>query len=686
MAKIELTKRDDLGIIVIQNPPFNQLSSEVFEELEAALADIKEDSAIKCFIITGRGLFSAGADVKEIWDIAREKNKEKGLALLAKANAVVNMIEKMDKPSIAAVDGFCLGGGNELTMACTARIATDQTKFGQPEIGLGIMPGMGGTQRLPRLVNIEKALTMLIAGTLVSAKDAASLGLVDRVVSQKQLIPTTKELALDLIGQTATTDKWSEVNKEVIDGFHKTIRQEKFKILTSSKSAEAVGAILDAVQRGLALPFDEALELEQQLFVDLVMKDSAMEGLAKFLKINLNKKEDKAPTEQSSNGENLSEEYELLKETAITFARNEIAPKVKQMEADHNVTPELIQQMAELGFFGACFPENYGGVGLGKTGYCMIIEAITRMHASTATLFGAHVGLACGAVYIGGNEEQKQKYLRAGIEGKMIGAFALTEPEAGSDSGNIQTMAEKKGDKWILNGRKQFITNGDIADFVVVIAQTDKFLRKDGLTAFIVESSWSGFSIGKVEDKMGIRASRTTELIFENLEVPEENLLGQVGQGFKVFMKTLNGGRLALAAGCLGAAKEAFEMAYKHAAERRQFDSSLIGFQAIQFYFAEMRSKIYLMETGIYEAARKADAGIDIRLDAAILKLSCSEMSSDVIDTALQIIGGPGYMEEDPPIARMYRDARINRIFEGTSEMQKLLIFKEVFITQGKIE
>lgn len=297
---------------------------------------------------------------------------------------------------------------------------------------------------------------------------------------------------------------------------------------------------------------------------------------------------------------------------------------------------------------------------------------------------GVHVGLGSNPIAMFGTEEQKQKYLVPAIKGEKIGAFALTEPEAGSDEANIQTTAKKVGNKWILNGTKQFITNSDIADFIIVIAQTDKFLGISGLTSFIIDTNSPGFSVIRREIKMGIKAARTCAFVLENFEVPGENILGEVGQGFKIFMNTLNGGRLGLAAGCLGAAKEAFKLAYEHASQRVQFGKSLIEQEVIQFYLAEMRSQIYLMESAVYRAAKDADSGRDVRLEAAILKLTCSEMCSEIIDKALQIFGGYGYIE-DYPIARMYRDARINRIFEGTNEIQKLMIFKEIFKSGGII-
>ncbi len=370
------------------------------------------------------------------------------------------------------------------------------------------------------------------------------------------------------------------------------------------------------------------------------------------------------------------EELNLLRDMVRDFAKNEIAPRVEEMEEKEEIPKDLIDQMAELGFFGIMFPEEYGGTGMGKLGYCIMQEEISRVHASTSVLIGASEGLAGGALMLDGTEEQKKKYLTGIAEGKLIGAYGLTEPNAGSDAGSIQTTAVKDGNEWVINGRKIFITNGGIADIVIVYAVTDKSLGpKGGITAFIVETDWNGFSVGKVENKMGIRATNTAELIFEDLRVPNENVLGQVGIGFKNALTTLDYGRLTLACGCLGAAKEAVDMALKYAQERQQFGQPIAKFQTIQNYLAEMAIDVFAIESMTYRVAWMADQNMDIIREASIVKNFASEVSDRVIDKALQIHGGYGYIK-DFPIERMYRDSRINRIFEGTNEIQKYIIYK----------
>lgn len=663
-----------LATVKFKNPPHNVLSAEVLNGLEEILANLKSDEKVKAVIIQPDGVFSVGANVDEIWDIAQSRDKVKGQELLTKVNNIVDSIENLGKPVIAAIDGYCLGGGNEIAMACTARIATTQAQFGQPEINLGIMPGMGGTQRLPRLVNLKKALQLLIIGNIIPANEALEIGLVDYVVSPEELPKQVILLVKDVL------QKPIEREKKIFDSeeFERIVKSDDFTALIKTKSADAAEAIINVVRLGMAGSLEDGLKIEQKAFADLVMKESAVERMAEKMP-HLRPKETVLAA-----AEDKSEEYEMLRKMVREFADNEIKPHIAQMEAEHSVKPEIIRQMAELGLFGVSFDEKYGGSSMGKVGYCTVIEELSRIHGSTAVVFGAHVGLACGALDIAGTEEQKQKYLRAGIEGKMIGAFALTEPEAGSDAANIQTKAVKKGDKWVLNGSKQFITNGDIAGFVIVIAQTNPDVGQNGLAAFIVESAWPGFEAGKNANKLGIKASRTTELYFTDLEISEKNMLGGIGQAFKIFMKTLNGGRMGLGAGCLGNAKGAFQEAYEHAYNRIQFKKPILEQQMIQSYLAEMRSKIHLMEVAVYDAARKADCGIDTRLESAILKLTCSEMEGFVVDTALQILGGQGYIEEYP-MARRWRDHRINRIFEGTNEIQKLFIVKEIIRSQGKI-
>lgn len=372
-----------------------------------------------------------------------------------------------------------------------------------------------------------------------------------------------------------------------------------------------------------------------------------------------------------------TEEQQMLREMVRDFTNNEIKPIASKIDADEKIPRELIDKLAELGILGVSFPEEYGGSGFGETGYCIAQEEIARGCMSTATFIGAHQSIGTNAIYLGGSEELKQKYVVPLAKGEKIGAFCLTEPQAGSDSFNLKTKAYRDGDDWVLNGEKLWITNGSIADVVSVFARTEK-----GITAFAVETSTPGFSAGPAEKKMGIKGSTTNAITFDNVRVPKENMIGQDGRGFLIAMKTLDAGRLGLGAACLGAAKELLEMSAKYAKERVQFDTTISNFQAIQFMLAEMAVLIYNMESIVYRTAADYDLKKNISKQSAMVKYFCSESLDKVADYAVQIHGGMGYSRE-LPVERFYRDSRINRIFEGTNEIQKSIIAHDVLKKNG---
>jgi alkylation response protein AidB-like acyl-CoA dehydrogenase len=374
-----------------------------------------------------------------------------------------------------------------------------------------------------------------------------------------------------------------------------------------------------------------------------------------------------------------TDEQKMLRDMVRDFVDSEIRPVAMKIDEDEKIPPELIKKMAELGLLGAVFPPEYGGGGFGEVGYCLMQEEIARACMSTATFIGAHQSIGSNAIYIGGSEALKQKYLVPLAEGRMIGAFALTEVLAGSDSFNVRTKARQEGDVWILNGEKMWITNGGLADVVSVFARTDR-----GVTAFVVETKWPGFQAGPAEKKMGIRGSTTNAITLDNVRVPKENMIGDDGRGFIIAMKTLDAGRLGLGAACTGAAKDLLERSTKYAKERVQFDVPISQFEAIQFYLAEMAVMIYAMESIVYRTAADYDAGKSVARQSASVKYFCSESLDKVADMAVQIHGGMGY-SRDLPIERVYRDSRINRIFEGTNEIQKVVIAKEVLKKNGKM-
>lgn len=338
---------------------------------------------------------------------------------------------------------------------------------------------------------------------------------------------------------------------------------------------------------------------------------------------------------------------------------------------------ELLDKMAQTKYTSVTIPQEYGGAGADYVSYAIIMEELSRRCASTGTYATAAASLVSLPILNYGTEEQKQKYLRGIASGEMIGAFGLTEPGAGSDASAQQTTAELDGDYYILNGRKTFITNAPICDFAIVIAVTDRSKGLKGTTAFIVESNWEGFSHGAHEDKMGIRGTQTSDLIFENVKVPKENLLGKEGIGFKIAMKTLDAGRIGVAAQALGVAQGALDEAIKYTKERVQFGKTLSKFQNTQFTLADMETKVNAARWLVYDAAQKKDAGMNMTKESAMAKYYAAEIANEVAYKALQLHGGYGFIK-DYPIERIYRDARIMSIYEGTSEVQKMVIASSI--------
>jgi len=376
-------------------------------------------------------------------------------------------------------------------------------------------------------------------------------------------------------------------------------------------------------------------------------------------------------------------EYQLFRRMVREFCESEVRPLAKIIDREHRVPFETIKKAAELGLMGVPFPENYGGMGGGETGYCILMEELGRVCTSTTTVIGAHTGIGAMAIYLDGTEEQKQKYLVPLAQGKAIAAFGLTEPQAGSDAAAIQTTAVRDGNEFVINGTKVFITNGDIADIITVMAVTDPALGAyGGITAFIVETDTPGFSIGSLENKMGIRGSSTAECVFQDVRVPKENILGQFGAGFLTFMKTLDIGRASLGAGCLGGCRAALEASIRWAKAREQFGVPIATKQAIHFMIADMAAEIQALYSLVYRTAWLIDTGQPHIQEAAACKLIGSETAHRCIDRALQIHGALGY-SRDHWIELGWRDQRISEIYEGTNEIQRLVIAANLFRPHG---
>lgn len=373
----------------------------------------------------------------------------------------------------------------------------------------------------------------------------------------------------------------------------------------------------------------------------------------------------------------ISEELQMMRNVIKDFVENEVEPLASKIEEENEVPFELLQKAKEIGLFGLSIPAEYEGAGIGMVGKCLALEELGKTHNGFTVTVSCHNGIGTAGIVSLGTEEQKKKYLPSMARGEKIGAFALTEPNAGSDVTNLSTTAVRKGDRYILNGVKHFITNAIIADIVTVIAATDKSKGPKGISAFIVEKGFPGFYEGTVEKKMGLRGCHTAELIFENCEVPEENLLGKEGEGFLNALKILTNGRAGVAARCLGSCEKLLELSINYAQQRIQFGKPIIENQVIQHMLAEMAVEIEALRSLTYRVAWMVDQGMKVIKEAAIAKLFASEVYGRIADKAVQIYGGMGYMK-DFPIERFYRDARINRIFEGTSEIQKNAIYSQL--------
>ncbi|BFO66975.1 alkylation response protein AidB-like acyl-CoA dehydrogenase [Chryseobacterium bernardetii] len=374
---------------------------------------------------------------------------------------------------------------------------------------------------------------------------------------------------------------------------------------------------------------------------------------------------------------NLSEEQLMIQQAARDFAQNELLPGVIERDRDQKFPAEQVKKMGEMGLLGMMVDPKYGGAGMDSVSYVLAMEEIAKVDASAAVVMSVNNSLVCAGLEKFASEEQKVKYLTPLASGQVIGAFALSEPEAGSDATSQKTTAEDKGDYYLLNGIKNWITNGGTATYYIVIAQTDPEKKHKGINAFIVERGWEGFEIGLKEDKLGIRGSDTHSLIFNNVKVPKENRIGADGFGFNFAMAVLNGGRIGIASQALGIASGAYELALKYAKTRKAFKTEIINHQAIAFKLADMATQITAARMLCFKAACEKDAGKDISESGAMAKLYSSQVAMDTTIEAVQIHGGYGYVKEYH-VERLMRDAKITQIYEGTSEIQKIVISRSI--------
>lgn len=374
---------------------------------------------------------------------------------------------------------------------------------------------------------------------------------------------------------------------------------------------------------------------------------------------------------------NLTEEQKMIKEMARNFAEKEVAPIAEKLDEGEIFPAENVKRMADLGLLGMMIPQKYGGAGLDVLSYVIAIEEIARYCASTAVIMSVNNSLVCDPIYKFGTDEQKNKFLIPLAKGEKLGCFCLSEPGTGSDAAAQKTVALKKGNEWILNGTKNFITNGPQADVAIIFAMSDKSKGHRGISSFIVEKGTTGYSIGKIEKKLGIRGSSTSQIVLEDCRIPAENLLGKEGDGFKVAMTTLDGGRIGIAAQALGIARGAYEDALQYAKQREAFGQPIANFQGIQWILADMAMRIDAARLLIWRAAMLKQAGERYTKEAAMAKLFASETAMWTVTKAVQIHGGYGYIK-DYRVERFFRDAKITEIYEGTSEIQRSVIAKEI--------
>jgi alkylation response protein AidB-like acyl-CoA dehydrogenase len=373
----------------------------------------------------------------------------------------------------------------------------------------------------------------------------------------------------------------------------------------------------------------------------------------------------------------LNEEQQQVKMSVREFAEGEIAPHVREWDEQQKFPAELLPKLAAQGFMGVIFPEEYGGAGMGYVEYVAIIEELSRVDGSVGISVAAHNSLCTNHIYMFGTEEQKRKYVTPLAAGEKLGAWGLTEPQAGSDASGTRTTAVRRGQEWVVNGSKNFITHAIHGDTCVAMASTDRAMRSKGITAFIFEKGTPGFGPGKKEDKLGLRASETASVIFEDCVIPDENRLGPEGLGFIQAMQVLDGGRISIAALSLGIAQGAYESAVKYSKERQQFGQPISNFQAIQFKLADMATQIEAARLLTYRAAAMKDAGRKTTKESSMAKLYASEVAVRVSEEAIQIPGGYGYTKDYPP-EKFWRDSKLCTIGEGTSEIQRLVIAKQI--------
>ncbi|WP_122073775.1 acyl-CoA dehydrogenase family protein [Pseudophaeobacter sp. EL27] len=378
----------------------------------------------------------------------------------------------------------------------------------------------------------------------------------------------------------------------------------------------------------------------------------------------------------------LDETQSAIRDMAAQFAQDRLWPGAEERDKTKAFPRAQLTEMGELGFLGMLVPEKYGGIELDAVTYASVVEEVAAGDGSCSTILSVHSSVGCGPIVKYGTEEQKQKYLPKLASGEWIGGFALTEPQAGSDASKLKTTAVLDGDSYVLNGSKQFISSGKNGKLIIVFAVTDKEAGSKGISAFIVETDTPGYEVVRVEEKLGLHSSDTCQLSFENMRVPKENLLGTEGEGYKIALANLEGGRIGIASQAVGMARKAMELAVEYAQERKAFGKEIAQHQAVGFRLADMATKVEAARQLVQHAARRRDAGLPALREASMAKLFATEMAEEVCSAAIQTFGGYGYLS-DYPVERIYRDVRVSQIYEGTSDIQRLVIARDLLANPG---
>lgn len=700
MAEVTARVSGNLGIIKFSNPPFNFLARQVLEDFMPNFDSLYTDDRVKAVVITAEGnAFSAGVDINLIHSMAKAGDRDAVETLLRNLHDRFDVMSSGAKPVIAAINGICWGGGLELALSCNfivVSVHSQTVSFACPEVDYGIIPGLGATQRLPRRIDPRLALKMLLGGksASVNAEQAKAMGLVTEIINDEDFIKGLK----DFVNRTLSGEVIIPADRNSSRPGFNGLSREDFQSFADGQPAFAANLIESVVNTGLKTSMPEAwLKVELPALLNCLFTPDAVEGLSSFLEkrkpsFGLVVGKHEAPTQSAQVAVSAEcppwekEEYVMLRQTVREFSEKELTwPQVVKMEKNEMVPRELLEKIAELGLFGAAFPEKYGGVGLGKVGVCVIGDELSYFHPSTAVVMGAHSSLALEAIHLFGSEDQKQRYLVPGIEGKKIGAFVTTEPGIGSDVAEMKALAKKVDGGWQISGEKQFVTNGEIADFVVVAAQTDPLGKHKTLSLFIVDKGSKGFSPTERFEKVGIHASRTNNLVLDNVFIPDSNVLvdGSDGKkkGFKAVMEIFNRSRITVAAGCIGMMRRAIDEAWKYAKDRPLFGEQMFAKQLTAYKFGEMQANLFAMESIVFNAAWKIDRGLEIRNESAAVKYFVPETAYRFIKMAAKMHGGSGFIE-DYPIAMFSRDIEIFPVFEGTSDVQLLSLGKEFTVSK----